>query len=270
MKKILSLLSIAVLTFVLAACSGNAKEDKNKLVVGATNVPHAEILEQAKPLLEKEGIELEIETFQEYVLPNKALAQKELGANFYQHKPFFEKQIKEHGYEFEDAGGVHIEPIGIYSKKYKKLEDVKDGATVILSNSVADHGRVLLLLQEKGLITLKKGKTIDATFEDIAKNPKNLTFKYDVNPELLPKVYENNEGDLVIINSNFALDAGLNPMKDAIEIEDENSPYVNIVAVRKGDTDDERIQKLMEVLHSKEIQDWIIEKYEGAVVPVNK
>lgn len=271
MKKFFSFVTIALLTFVLAACQGgNDKKEENKLVIGASNVPHAEILEQAKPILEKEGIELEIETFQEFILPNKALDQKEIDANYYQHKPFFEKQIKEHGYDFEDAGGIHIEPIGIYSKNYKKLEDVKDGATVIISNSVADHGRILLLLQEKGLITLKEGKTIDASFEDIEKNPKNLTFKYDINPELLPKVYENNEGDLVIINSNFALDAGLNPLKDAIAIEDENSPYVNIVAVRKGDADDKRIQKLIEVLHSKEIQDWIVEKYEGAVVPVDK
>ena len=143
---------------------------------------------------------------------------------------------------------------------------------MIISNSVADHGRVLSLLEKEGLITLKDGidKT-KATIEDIAENPKNLEFDANYEPKLLPEIYNNDEGDIVIINSNYAMDAGINPMKDSIAIEDaENNPYVNIIAVRRGDENKEEIKTLVEVLHSKEIQDFILEKYKGAVVPVTE
>ncbi|WP_338449324.1 MetQ/NlpA family ABC transporter substrate-binding protein [Niallia oryzisoli] len=282
MKKWLTALFTLVFVLVLAACGGateekkddsaaESKEEMKKLVVGASNVPHAEILEQAKPLLEEKGIELQIETFQDYVLPNQALASGDLDANYFQHIPYFETQIKENGYEFANAGGIHIEPIGIYSKKYKSLKDLPENAKVIISNSVADHGRVLSLLEKEGLITLKEGidKTA-ATIDDIVENPRNLEFDTEYAAELLPQIFNNNEGDIVLINSNFAIDAGLNPLKDSIAIEDKESPYVNIIAVRKGDENKEEIKALVEVLHSKEIQDFILEKYDGAVVPVSE
>ena len=161
MKKWISALFAVVLVLALAACGGNnnaadgKKEGKlTKLVVGASNVPHAEILEKAKPILKEKGIDLKIVTFQDYVLPNKALADKEIDANYFQHIPYFEAKKKEHGYDFVNAGGIQIEPIGVYSKKYKSLEELPDGATIIMSNSVADHGRILSMLQEKGLIKL--------------------------------------------------------------------------------------------------------------------
>ncbi|SFA43338.1 D-methionine transport system substrate-binding protein [Anoxybacillus pushchinoensis] len=274
MKKWISLLVVAMVVLALAACGNNesAEEKANKLVIGASNVPHAEILEKAKPILKEKGIELEIVTFQDYVLPNKALADKELDANYFQHIPYLESQMKEHGYDFVNAGGIHIEPIGVYSKKYKSLEELPNGAKIIMSNSVADHGRILSMLEEKGLIRLKEGvdKT-KATIDDIVENPKNLVFEADVEAGLLPQVYKNDEGDAVLINANYALDAGLDPAKDPIAVESpENNPYVNIIAVRKGDENRKEIQTLVEVLQSKEIQDFILQKYNGAVIPATK
>src|SRR5690554_1254002 len=212
MKKIFALLFTALLILPLAAC-GN---DDDAFVVGATNKPHAEILEKAKPILEEQGINLKIQTFSKYELINPALVDKDLDANFFQHLPYLELQVEEFGYDIVNAGGIHIEPIGIYSKRYKSLDEIEDGATVIMSSSVPDHGRILSLFETFGLLKLKDGidKTA-ASVEDIVENPKNLKFKYDYSPDLLPKIYENDEAELVVINSNYALDAGLNPVKDS-------------------------------------------------------
>lgn len=276
MKKWLGVILSLSLALVLAACgaSNDKSADKGgatKLVVGASNVPHAEILEQAKPILKEKGIDLEIKKFQDYILPNKALASKELDANYFQHIPYLNAQNKENGYNFVNAGGIHIEPIGVYSKKYKSLKDLPNGAHIIMSNSVADHGRLLSLLEKQGLIKLKDGvdKT-KATLKDIVDNPKKLNFDTKYEASLLPKIYNNGEGDAVLINSNYAIDAGLNPLKDSIAIEDKNSPYVNVIAVRKGDENRKEIKELVDVLHSKKIQDFILSKYKGAVVPVSK
>jgi D-methionine transport system substrate-binding protein len=283
MKKLWSLTLLLVLSVVLAACgtsneaedntgtSNTTEEESTKLVVGASNVPHAEILEEAKPLLKEKGIELEIETFQDYILPNKALAEGDLDANYFQHIPYLETQIAENDYDFVNAGGIHIEPIGIYSKKYKSLDELPEGAEIIMSSSVADHGRALSLLEANGLLTLKDGidKTA-ATVEDIVDNPKKLTFKTDIEAALLTQVYNNDEGDAVLINSNYAIDAGMNPLEDSIAIEDSKSPYVNVIAVRSEDENNEAIKTLVEVLHSKEIQDFITSEYGGAVVPVSE
>ena len=241
------------------------------LVVGASNVPHAVILEKAQPILEKKGIKLEIKKFQDYVLPNKALADKEIDANYFQHIPYLDKEIQEKGYKIVNAGKIHLEPMGIYSKKYKSLKDLPDGGTVIMSNNVAERGRMLALLQKGGVIKLKDGvDVVKATVKDVVENPKNLKFKTDVEPGLSPKLYENNEGDALFINSNYAIDAKLNPKKDAIAIEGSDSPYANIIAVRKGDEKKKEIKELVEVLHSKEIQDFINKEYKGAVLPVSE
>lgn len=281
MKK--SFLTIVFVLFVavLAACGGADKEGANgtgdaektdkevtTLKVGASPVPHAEILEAAKPLLEEQGIKLEIVEFTDYVLPNKALADGELDANYFQHEPYLKGQIADNGYKFVNAGGVHIEPIGIYSKRHKSLEDLPKGAKIIMSNSVADHGRMLSMLEEKGLITIKEGvEKTAATIEDIDKNPKKLVFEADIEAPMVAKAYENDEGDAFLINGNFALDVGLNPAKDAIALESpENNPYVNLIAVREGDEDREDIKALVDVLHSEKIQEFIKEKYQGSVI----
>ncbi|MFP3723463.1 MetQ/NlpA family ABC transporter substrate-binding protein, partial [Niallia circulans] len=278
MKKLWSLLIALTFVFVLAACgssnddskensASNSDKESTKLVVGASNVPHAEILEKAKPILKEKGINLEIVPFQDYVLPNKALESKEIDANYFQHIPYLNQQIKENGYDFVNAGGIHIEPMAVFSKKYKSLDELPDGATIIFSNSVAEHGRVLSLLEKGGLIKLKDGiDKVNAKIEDIAENPKNVKLKADYEPALLPQIFNNNEGDAVVINANYALDAGLNPVKDSIEIEGSESPYANIITVRKGDENREDIKTLVEVLHSKEIQDFINKEYKGAVV----
>ncbi|RSK28460.1 ABC transporter substrate-binding protein [Bacillus sp. HMF5848] len=270
MKKILSLVAGIVLTGALTAC-GNGTDEK-VIKVGASPVPHAEILEQVKPLLEEKGYELEVVEFTDYILPNKSLEEGEIDANYFQHVPYLNAQIAEHGYDFVNAGGVHIEPIGVYSKNYSSLEELPEGATIIMSSSVADHGRILSLLEEKGLIKLADGvEKISATIDDVVENPKNLEFVADIEAPLLTKAYENNEGDAVLINANFALDAGLDPANDPIAVESpDNNPYVNLIAVKKGDESSEKIKALVEVLQSEEIQSFISENYSGAVIPAAK
>lgn len=259
--------------FALAGCGaeeGGSAEDSKTLKIGASNVPHAEILEQAKPILEEQGIELEIETYQDYILPNSDLDSGEIDANYFQHVPYLESQMNEFDYKFENAGVIHIEPMGVYSQKYKSLDELPDGATILMSNSVADHGRILAFLESEGLLTLKEGvdKTT-AEVKDIAENPKNLEFDADYEAALLVQLYESNEGDALLINSNYAIDAGLNPLEDSIALESSESQYGNIIAVREGDKDNENVQALVEVLKSEEIQDFILEEWGGSVVPVD-
>ncbi|MGX9806794.1 MetQ/NlpA family ABC transporter substrate-binding protein [Exiguobacterium acetylicum] len=273
-KKFVGTAAVSVLAISLAACgeksSGSGSDDKT-LVIGASNVPHAEILEHVKKEYEAKGYKLEIQKFQDYVLPNKALAEKEIDANYFQHVPYLEQQEKENkSYKFANAGGVHVEPLGIYSKKYKSLDKLPNGATILTSSNVAERGRVLTFLQNEGLIKLKDGKTTDAQLGDITENPKKLKFKTNIEASLLPQAYKNNEGDAVLINTNYAIDNGLNPLKDAIASEDESSPYVNIIVTRNGDEKDKRVTALLDVLHEKKNQDWILDKYKGAVVPVSK
>ncbi|UTR15891.1 MetQ/NlpA family ABC transporter substrate-binding protein [Salipaludibacillus sp. LMS25] len=295
MKKLVKTLTAVTLTVgVLAACgqeeenntteignnTGNNKEANNSeateeegpLVIGASNVPHAQILEFAESLLEDEGIELEIVTFNDYNLPNRALADGELDANYFQHVPYLESQIEEHGYDFVNVGGIHIEPIGLYSQEYDSVEALPEGAEIIMSDSVADHGRILSMLENEGLITLTEGVGINATIDDIEENPNNFEFQANVEAALLPTAYENGEGDAILINSNYALDAGLNPLEDAIltETADGDNPYANVIAVNSGDENDERILTLVEVLRSEEVSDFILETYESAVVPVDE
>lgn len=277
MKKtrIFGLIVALVLVVTLAACGSNgAKEDKkakdNVLKIGASNIPHAVILEHVKPILEKEGIDLQITTYQDYILPNKALADGEIDANYFQHIPYFNLQVKENDYDFVNAGAIHIEPLGLYSKRVKNLDDLKDGATVIVSNSTTDWGRVISILQDAGLVKVKDGVDITtASFDDIVENKKNLKFTYEADPALMTTFLNNDEGDIVAINSNFAVDNGLDPLKDAIALEKTSSPYANIVAVRKEDKDNENIKKLVEVLKSQDVKEWILKEWNGAVVPVD-
>ncbi|XJZ26830.1 MetQ/NlpA family ABC transporter substrate-binding protein [Bacillota bacterium Lsc_1132] len=278
MKKWLGALLALTLVLALAACGSSTSKDNaqggqklTKLVVGASNVPHAEILKEAQPILKKKGIDLEIKTFQDYIMPNKALASKELDANYFQTVPYLNLQMKENGYKFANAGGIHIEPIAVYSKKYKKLEDLPDGATLIMSNSVSDHPRLLLMLEKLGLIKLKQGvNPQEYDIKDIVDNPKHLKFDTNYEASLLPKIFKNGEGDAVLINSNYAIDNGLNPKKDGIAQEPTDPKYVNIITVRQGDENKPAIKTLVDVLHSKKIQDFILDKYKGAVVPVSK
>ena len=281
MKKFAAGLFLATGTLALAACGaggddtssgtsegGEGGGEPKELVVGASNVPHALILEEAKPLLEEKGIELEIEPYQDYVLPNEDLESEEIDANYFQHIPYLETQMADHGYDFVNAGGIHIEPIGIYSNKHDSLEDLPDGATILMSNSVADHGRILSMLESQGLIKLDEGvdKTA-AEVKDIVENPKNLEFDADYEASFLPQLYNQDEGDALLINSNYAIEAGLVPTEDSILIEDKDSPWVNVVAARADDKDDEAIKKFLDVYQSDEIKKFIEDTYKGSVIP---
>lgn len=283
MKRLLTLFSILVV-LVLAACGGSSNEestDENAgegadtteevtITVGASSVPHAEILEEAKPLLEEKGIILEIEPYEDYVLPNDDLAEGTLDANYFQHIPYLEQTVADTGYDLTHIGGIHIEPMGVYSKGIEDVDSIPEGTEVILSNSVSDHGRILGLFQSQGLIKLDESVDVAAaTIDDIVENPLDLKFSPDYDPAFLPEIYETEENALVVINTNFAIGAGLNPLEDSLFIEGEDSPYVNVIAVRSEDKDREELKTLVEVLQSEEIQNFIIENYEGAVVPVN-
>ena len=279
MKKLLALLATLVFAvFAFAGCGGQQASTSSSssttvtstsgaktLKVGATAVPHAEILEQAKPLLAKEGIDLQIVEFNDYVQPNLALNDKELDANYFQHEPYLKNFMDEHNeVKLVNAAGVHIEPMGIYSHKIKKLDELKDGASIAIPNDPTNGGRSLLLLEKAGLLKLKDGVGEKATVQDIVENPKNLKFQ-EVEAAQVPRTLD--DVDAAIINSNFAMQVPLDPTKDALFIEDSTSPYVNIIAVRAGDENRPEIQALIKVLRSDEIKNFINEKYKGAVVP---
>lgn len=277
-KKIFGFAATLLLTVGLAACgnggsssdSSNASDDDTTLKIGASPTPHAEILEHVKPLLKDEGIDLEIVKFDDYVLPNQALSEGDIDANYFQHIPYLNKEIDEKGYDFVNAGAVHIEPMGLYSQKIKDISELEDGATIITSNSESDWGRIITILKDAGLVTVKDGVDLEtATFDDIGENPKNLKFNHTIDPALLASTYQNDEGDLVAINANFAYGAGLNPLEDAVLLEKDNSPYVNIIATRKGDEDSDKIKKLIEVLHQEDVRQWIEEQWEGSVKSVD-
>lgn len=268
MKKLVGLGVLLLLVVTLQAC----KENENVIKVGATAVPHAEILEQIRPLLKEQGYELKIIIFDDYVLPNVALVNNDLHANYFQHVPYLTYYNSQYQTSIENAGGVHIEPIGIYSKRYSSLTELKDGDTVLMSHSVSDQGRMLSLLASKGLLTLKSGvNPFNATLADIDQNPKNLNFLANVAPEMLNVAYANDEAALILINTNFALLGGLRPGLDALALEDASldNPYVNLVAVNAGKSDDPKIVALVNALQSSTIQAWILAQYEGDVVPVS-
>lgn len=265
---------VVVLGVVLSLAACGKKEETSSdsvLKVGASPTPHAEILEHVKPKLAEEGIDLEIVTFEDYVLPNKSLAEKEIDANYFQHIPFFNLTVKENGYDFVNKAPIHIELMGLYSQRIKDVKELKDGATIIASNSESDWGRIITILQEAGLVKVKEGTDLlTATFEDIEENPKNLVFKNNVNPELLAAAYQNDEADLIAINANFAEGVGLTPEKDAVLVEQDNSPYANILAVRKEDENDPRVNALLKALQDPDTQKWIEDKWNGKIKPVSK
>ncbi|EKM95333.1 MetQ/NlpA family ABC transporter substrate-binding protein [Stutzerimonas degradans] len=255
MKKLIAALA------TVAAFSAQAAEE---LKVAATAVPHAEILEFVKPKLAEQGVELEIKVFTDYVQPNIQVAEKRLDANFFQHQPYLDEFNKGKGTDLISVAGVHIEPFGAYSSKLKSLEELPDGANVVIPNDATNGGRALLLLAKAGVITLKEGAGITATPKDIADNPKHIKVR-ELEAATLPRVLT--QVDLALINTNYALEAKLNPTQDALVIEGSDSPYVNILVARPDNKDSAAMQKLAAALHSEEVRQFIEEKYKGAVVP---
>ena len=254
----------AGLLLAVLAASPLAVSAADKLVVGATPVPHAEILEFIKPALEKQGVVLDIKVFTDYVQPNLQVAQKNLDANFFQHQPYLDEFNKSRNTTLVSVIGVHIEPFGTYSKKIKTLDALAEGATVAIPNDATNGGRALLLLAAHELIQLKDGVSITATVRDIAANPKKLKFR-ELEAATLPRVLD--QVDIALINTNYALDAGLNPLADALIIESAESPYVNILVARPDNAKSAALEKLSAALTSPEVKKFIAEHYKGAVVP---
>jgi D-methionine transport system substrate-binding protein len=249
-----------------AASSDSSSAELKKIVVGASPTPHAEILKEAAKLLKAKGYDLEIKEFSDYVLPNTALEDKQLDANYFQHQPYLTDFNKEKGTDLVSAGSIHYEPFGIYAGKTKSLDDLKDGAAVAVPNDTSNEARALLLLQTKGLIKLKDGVGVTATQKDITENKKNLKFREIEAAQLvrsLPDV------DIAVINGNYALEGGLK-VEDALAVEASDSlsakTYANIIAVRKGDENREDIKALVEVLKSDEIKTYIKNTFKGAVL----
>ena len=261
MKLLLATLTTALI--LLTGCSA-PKEDGQTLRVAATAIPHAEILKQVKPLLAKEGVDLQIKVFADYVQPNTQVAEKNIDLNYFQTKPYLDAFNREHGTNLTIITGVHIEPFGAYSKKYKNIDQLPDGASVTLPNDPSNGSRALLLLAKHGLITLKDPSNELSTVKDITANPKHLKFR-ELEAAMLPRTLD--EVDLALINTNYALAAGLNPNKDALLIEDKDSPYVNYLVGRPDNQNDPRVQKLAKALNSPEVKAFIEQKYHGAVLP---
>ncbi|MDD6118982.1 MAG: MetQ/NlpA family ABC transporter substrate-binding protein [Selenomonadaceae bacterium] len=263
------LISLVAASMLMAGCGGGTGSsggaDGKTIKIGASAVPHAEILEAAKPLLEQKGIKLEIVEFNDYVQPNLALNSKELDANFFQHKPYLDNFMEEHkDVKLKSVGGIHIAPMGVYSKKVKDLKDLADGAKVSLPNDPTNGGRALLLLAKAGLIKLNPEAGHKATVQDVTDNPKHLQFQ-EMEAAQIPRSLD--DVDAAVINTDYALKVGLVPSKEALILEDSTSPYVNIVAVREGDEERPEIKTLMEVLHSDELKQFILDRYQGAIVP---
>ena len=259
LKKTLIILAVFTLVFV-----GSVQAEAEDLSIGATPLPHSEILEFIREDLQAEGIELEIVEFTDYVTPNIALDDGSIDANFFQHVPYLEQFNADRGLDLVAAVKVHVEPIGLYSNKYESLEEIPEGASIALPNDPSNEGRALILLHNKGVITLDDPENLNATPIDIVENPKNLNFE-ELEAAQLPRVLPDVAG--AVINTNYALEADLNPLEDALVMEGSNSPYVNVIAVRSGEEDSEKIQTLKDIIQSEKVKEFILEEYEGAVVP---
>lgn len=239
-----------------------------KLKIGASPVPHAEILKYVIPALEEKGIALDVIEFTDYIQPNLALQNKELDANYFQHVPYLEDFNTNNNTQLSAAISVHFEPLGIYPGKTKSLEELKDGDTVAVPNDTTNEARALLLLEEAGLIKLKEGADLTVTAKDIVENPKKLKIAELEAAQLSRSLQDVN---IAVINGNYALEAGLNAAEDALRAEDKDSlaakTFANVVAVRTGEENDELIQILKEVLTSEDVRKFLEEKYQGSVIP---
>lgn len=261
-------------TFALAIFAGcvsseeGTTDEATKITVGASITPHSEILEQAKPILAEEGIELEIVQIEDVVTPNTGVVEGTLDANFFQHQPYLDDFNEENGTDLVSIGAVHYEPFGIYPGKTKSLEDLPDGAVVAVPNNVTNEARALLLLQQEGIITLNEDAGVLASVNDIVDNPKNIEFS-EIDPAQIVRALP--DVDIAVINGNYALEGGLS-VDDALATEASDGlaaqTYKNIVATKSENAENPALLKLVEVLQSEEIQNYISETYGGSVVPI--
>lgn len=266
MKKLL--LGIITALFFVACGTQNTNLNANKvekLKVAATAIPAGEVLEQVKEDLKKDGVELEIVIFNDYVQPNKVLQSKEVDANLFQHTPYMENFGKKHGFEMAAVGKIYLPTLALYSKKIKNINDLKTGDTILLPNDPTNLARSLILLDKAGIIKLKDNKNTASTVADIAENPKNIKFEELAAEQLAPRLPEVAAS---IVNSSFALDAGLSYKNDGILQEEKDSPYANVLATLKGNENDQRVQKLLKALQSEKVKKFIEEKYKDVIIPV--
>ena len=263
-KNNINLLLAGALVLMLAFTACTGKKGAGTLSVGATPVPHAELLELVKEDMETQGIKLKIVEFTDYVQPNVAVLSGDLDANFFQHIPYLESN-DEWSQKLVSAFGVHVEPFGLYSEKYNSIADLPNGASIAIPNDPSNGGRALLLLQARGLITLNAGAGLTATPRDITANPNNFRFQ-ELEAAQLPRSLQ--DVDAATINGNYALQAGLNPLRDSLIIEGAESPYVNIIVVQKGKENDARIIALKKALLSQKVKDYINTRYSGGVAPI--
>ncbi len=251
---LIALLSLAALP---------AAAQTQTLRIGATPGPHAQILEAVRPIAAKKGLDIKIVEFSDYVVPNEALASGELEANSFQHQPYLDNQKENRGYKIETVAQTVNFPIGIYSKKHKAFDALPNGASIAIPNDPTNGGRALLLLQDKGLIKLKDGVGFKPTILDITANSKNLKFT-EIDAAQAPRVLD--DVDAAVINTNYATQAGLDPVKDALTREDPKGPYVNVIAVRAEDKDKPWVKALVESYHSPEVKKFVEETFKGAVL----
>ena len=265
-KIIAAVLTGAILT---GAFSVNVFADEDKTIsVAASATPHAEILEQAKPLLEEKGYELEVKIFEDYIIPNEVVESGDFDANYFQHIPYLESFNEEKGTHLVDAGDIHYEPFGIYPGKKESLDDIEEGDTIAVPNDTTNEARALLLLQDNGIIKLKEGVGLEATKNDIEENPHNVEI-IELEAAQIPRVVQ--DMSYVVLNGNYALQADYSVAKDSLAYEKSDSEaaktYVNLIAVKEGNEDSEAIKALVEALKSDEIKEYINETYDGAVIP---
>jgi len=263
-KQTLALMGALGLLFLPSCAKSTSKPANNQLKVAATPVPHAQMLEFIKPDLKEKGIDLDIIITEDYNMPNRALADREIEANFFQHIPFMEAQIKQFHYPIESIAKIEIEPMGIYSKKVHSLAELKENATIAVPNDPTNEARALLLLQYAGLITLDNANNLQATVLNIVKNPRHFKF-IEVDAAMMPRALQ--DVDAAAINTNYALEAKLSPTKDALILESKNSPYANVIAIRAGEQNRPDIQALKEAMTSEKMRMFILKKYDGAVLP---
>lgn len=269
MKKILAIALIALFTIasVFAQAASETQPSETKIVVGATPEPHAALLALVVDDLAAQGITLEVKEFTDYVTPNDAVEYGEIDANYFQHIPYLESFNTEHGYHLVNAGGIHVEPIALYSRKYSSLSDIPNGAVVAIPNDPTNEGRALLLLQSAGLIKLKDNAGLEAIPLDIVENPKNLKFS-EIEAATLPRILS--DVDAAIINGNYAIPAGLVATRDGLFVEGADSPYVNVIAVKAGNENNPAVKALVEALKSDEVKAYVAEHYKnGEVVLVD-
>ena len=269
MKKIIVIALVALLSVVsvFAQAAAETQSSTTKIVVGATPEPHAALLSLVVDDLAAQGITLEIKEFTDYVTPNDAVEYGEIDANYFQHIPYLESFNTEHGYHLVNAGGIHVEPIALYSSKYSSLSDLPNGAVIAIPNDPTNEGRALLLLQSAGLIKLRADAGLEAIPLDITENPKNFKFS-EIEAVTLPRVLS--DVDAAIINGNYAIPAGLVATRDGLFVEGADSPYVNVIAVKEGNENNPAIKALIEALKSDEVAAFVAEKYKnGEVVLVD-